>query len=198
MFKGPKSGRGSLAGTGLKVRVSGGFKRPSRRGMPSNGRTWPHNLEPDGSIPHLTAPSSTYVSYKPKRPSEMWKWIFSPLLPPFSFVLRARSFCRQNFFSLPPPRRPLTHVNNASRCGPASRERSAAVRHMFRKSLCVMRRKTMCSGSLQAPWTVSLSPRSLARSLLVLLISRYRREPRNWCRILLRGSTNLLRTEFRT
>lgn len=33
MFKGP-SVRGSLAGTGLKVRVSAGFKRPSRQGMP--------------------------------------------------------------------------------------------------------------------------------------------------------------------
>lgn len=42
MFKGP-NGRGSLAGTGLKVRVSGGFKGPSRRSMPSNGSrpaTW--------------------------------------------------------------------------------------------------------------------------------------------------------------
>lgn len=36
MFKGP-SGRGSLAGTGLKVRVSGGFKGPLRRSVPSNG-----------------------------------------------------------------------------------------------------------------------------------------------------------------
>lgn len=158
MFKGPKSGRGSLAGTGLKVRVSGGFKRPSRRGMPSNGRTWPHNLEPDGSSPHLIAPSSTYVSYKPTRPSETWKWIFSPLLPPFPFVLRARSFGRQNFFRS----RPLTHVNNASRCGPASRERRAPSFDICFGSHCASCGERRCVAVVCRPRERFLSHRALS------------------------------------
>lgn len=161
MFKGPKSGRGSLAGTGLKVRVSGGFKRPSRQGMPSNGRTWPHNLEPDGSIPHLTAPSSTYVSYKPKRPSEMWKWIFSPLLPPFSFVLRARSFGRQNFFrSRPlaaPSRTLITHLDAGRR-----RERGAPPFDICFGSHCASCGERRCVAVVCRPRERFLSHRALS------------------------------------
>lgn len=158
MFKGP-SDRGSLAGTGLKVRVSGGFKEPSQRSMPSNGSgpqlgaRW---LDLPLICPIRLLPPTCLIN---RWRSKTWKWIFSPLLrslvlPAFFSLSSERARPTKLFLSLSlslasSPCHPLTLITHLDAGRRREERRKNVVRHMFRKSLCVMRRKTMCSGSLQ-------------------------------------------------
>lgn len=160
-----------MARTGLKVRVSDGFKRPSRREnmLSEHGRIWPQPGTRWFGSPLMYSPPAFFhprVSHTNRRGGGLnvkMDFLTPPsLLTPsfFPLFLRTRSLDRQNSLSfayhplLFPSRRSLTHVNNTSRCGPASAENEGETRRRstyVSKSLCASCGERRCVAVARSP-----------------------------------------------